>query len=88
MSNVLASFQNLATAKGTPPVGPDVNDQDTAEVVVIHPAIKIVKSPDTQNVPLAGTATFTLTVTNTGDVALTNVVVTDISAPRPDLRVW
>ena len=45
-SNVLASFQNLATAKGTPPVGPDVTDQDTAEVVVIHPAIQIVKSPD------------------------------------------
>ena len=83
MSNVLASFQNLATAKGTPPVGPDVNDQDTAEVVVIHPAIKIVKSPDTQTVRVGDTAAFTLAVTNTGDVALSNIVVGDAKCDAP-----
>jgi uncharacterized repeat protein (TIGR01451 family) len=42
-----------------------------------HPAIAIVKDPASQTVAVGGTATFTITVTNTGDVALSDVTVTD-----------
>jgi uncharacterized repeat protein (TIGR01451 family) len=49
---------------------------------VPHPAIAIVKNPKSQTVPRGGRATFTITVTNTGDVTLTNVHVTDPLAPN------
>ena len=54
---------------------------DTADVTVIHPAITIAKTPDSQSVQTGGTVNFTIKVTNTGDVTLTNVVVTDALAP-------
>jgi uncharacterized repeat protein (TIGR01451 family) len=70
-------------ATGTPPLGGDVSDDDDARVVirVPHPAIAIVKNPKSQVVSVSGTATFQITVTNTGDVTLTNVTVTDELAP-------
>jgi uncharacterized repeat protein (TIGR01451 family) len=71
------SFTNLASVIGTPPVGPDVSDSDIAPVTVIHPAIAIEKSPDGQSVTRGGTVSFTIKVTNTGDVDLTNVTVAD-----------
>jgi uncharacterized repeat protein (TIGR01451 family) len=48
---------------------------------VTHPAIQIVKDPKSQTVTKGNTATFTITVLNTGDVALTDVVVTDALSP-------
>ena len=47
----------------------------------INPKVLIEKTPDLQYVVLNGTATFTIKVTNTGDVALSNVSVTDTLAP-------
>src|SRR5438093_5718408 len=41
------------------------------------PAIAIVKNPKSQTVASGGTATFTITVTNSGTVTLTNVTVSD-----------
>jgi uncharacterized repeat protein (TIGR01451 family) len=86
LANVTASFTNVAVATGTPPVGPDVTASDTAAVTAVapatHPAITIVKNPNSQTVTSGGTATFTITVTNTGDVALTNVAVTDALSPN------
>ena len=81
LANVTADFTNSATATGTPPVGPDVTDTDTAAVDVIAPAITIEKTPDSQTFQTGGTATFTITVTNTGDVTLTDVTVADALAP-------
>ena len=44
---------------------------------VQHPSITIQKSPRSQTVALGGKATFHITVTNNGDVTLTNVNVSD-----------
>jgi len=46
------------------------------------PAIAIVKSPKSQTVARGGTATFTITVTNAGNVTLTDVVVADPLSPN------
>ncbi len=77
VNNVTANFTNTASVSGTPPVGPAVTDNDTADVVVISPAIQIVKTPASQTVAVGSDVNFTLTVTNPGDVELTSVVVTD-----------
>ena len=86
LANVTSSFTNVAVATGTPPVGPPVSAQDTAAVTAVapatHPAITIVKNPKSQTVTSGGTATFTITVTNTGDVTLTNVTVSDPLSPN------
>jgi uncharacterized repeat protein (TIGR01451 family) len=91
LNNVTAGFTNVATATGTPPSGPNVSASDSAPVTVTppfkppvapkptptHPAIDIVKDPKTQSIGVGGKATFTIKVTNTGDVTLTDVKVTD-----------
>ena len=45
------------------------------------PAITIVKDPSSQSIASGGTAKFTITVTNTGNVELTDVTVTDPLSP-------
>jgi uncharacterized repeat protein (TIGR01451 family) len=86
LANVTSSLTNVAVATGTPPVGPNVSAQDTAAVTAVapatHPAIAIVKNPKSQTVTSGGTANFTITVTNTGDVALTDVTVSDQLSPN------
>src|SRR5205823_958270 len=60
LANVTSGFTNLATATGTPPIGPDVSSQDTAGVTVVqpvtHPAISIVKDPNSTTVTAQDTA--------------------------------
>src|SRR5262249_52406827 len=95
LQNVAAGFTNVATASGTPPSGPNVTASDSAPVTVTaplapppapkptptHPAIDIVKDPKAQTIGQGGTATFKITVTNTGDVTLTDVTVSDPLSP-------
>jgi uncharacterized repeat protein (TIGR01451 family) len=81
MTTGATDFTNTANATATDPLGNPVTDNDTADVDVIDPAIDIQKTPDTQQVVAGGTATFDITVTNTGDVALDGVTVSDAVAP-------
>jgi uncharacterized repeat protein (TIGR01451 family) len=99
-AGVTAPFTNVATDTGTPPTGPDVSATDSAQVLVTTPpltppppptppkpgtpAIKIVKDPNVQTVAHGGTATFKITVTNTGAVTLHDVTVTDPKTPDCD----
>src|SRR5439155_160041 len=80
-ATVTTSFTNSATATGSPAAGPDVTATDTADVTVINPAITISKLPATRTILTGSTATFTIKVTNTGDVDLTNVTVNDAKTP-------
>lgn len=81
---VLASFVNVATATASYNGG-SVSQSDSGAVTVGAPAagsLDIQKMPDFQSVPFGGTATFQITVYNTGAVALNAVSVTDGQAPN------
>ncbi len=77
---------NLGTVTGRDPnTGATVTDDDPANYFGDAPAVNIVKfvngqdadSPTGPHVPAGSTLTFTYVVTNTGNVALANVAVTD-----------
>ncbi|MDH3499288.1 MAG: carboxypeptidase regulatory-like domain-containing protein [Acidimicrobiia bacterium] len=86
-SAVSADFTNSATVTGTDPLGGTVSDTDTALVDVIAPAVEINKTPDLQAVVQGGDANFTVEVANTGDVDLSNVIISDPGAPGCALNV-
>ncbi|HSO13445.1 MAG TPA: sortase, partial [Anaerolineales bacterium] len=72
------SVSNTADVSSTETCTGAADCTDTVSVpLTAVPAINIVKSPATQTVLSGGTASFTLAVTNTGNVTLTNVNVTD-----------
>jgi uncharacterized repeat protein (TIGR01451 family) len=57
-------------------------DSANATKLWAAPSIAIVKQPKSQTVASGGTATFTITVTNTGGVTLTNVTIVDTRSPN------
>ncbi len=84
VSNVTAGFTNVATVTGEGPGGQPVTDDDDAVVEVTAapaPGVEIQKTPDSQTATPGATVTFSITVTNTGNVALTDVAVSDPLAP-------
>jgi uncharacterized repeat protein (TIGR01451 family) len=90
LSNVTAGFTNTALVTATPPVGNVVTDSDTAVVSLVTPTIAIAKTPDSQQVRNGDAVTFTIRVTNTGNVDLTSISVDDPLVPActntlPDL---
>jgi uncharacterized repeat protein (TIGR01451 family) len=64
--------------------GDDANKHWVAAPPAPAPAIAIVKGPKQQSVTSGETAMFTITVTNTGNVTLTNVRVSDAATPGCD----
>ena len=55
----------------------DVIATDTWSVDLVHPGINIEKDADVDHSKVGDPIVYTITVTNTGDIALENVVVTD-----------
>ena len=87
LADVSADFTNIASVSGESAAGQIVTDEDAADVDVIGPAIEIEKTPDMQTVRITTDVTFTIIVTNTGDVTLENVTVTDAMAPQCDTNL-
>ena len=85
-SNVSSDFINQACVSGTGN-GTKVNDCDNSSVTVVvppNPAIDIRKQEegdDSRSVTSGSDVDFTIVVTNTGNVALNNVTVTDAAVP-------
>ena len=69
---------NTVTANGTDVISEiPLESVDTATVIVIHPAIQLVKSASASEVVAGSSVTYAFVVTNIGDDALTQVSVTD-----------
>lgn len=73
------TLTNTATATGTPPAGEPIEATDTVSVPADQvPGIDLAKRADRSSVDTAGEViTYTLTVTNTGNVTLAGVTVAD-----------
>lgn len=74
------SLDNTATATGTPPSGtPPVSPPSTVEIPVVStPGLTVAKTADRTQITAAGeTINYSFLVTNTGNVTLTGVTVTE-----------
>ncbi len=95
-------YENIGTAVGTPPSGPNATDSDPSHYYgqVLHADVKIKKYTNGQDadaapgptIPVGNAVQWTYTVTNIGEVALSNVQVTDnkgvaVSCPKTSLQV-
>lgn len=78
------TFVNTATAVGTDNEGNTDSAEASATVTFARPSIDIQKTPDTQTIDEGLTATFQIAVSNTGNVPLTNITVTDAATPSCD----
>ena len=87
-STITKDTVNTATVTGTDRLENEVGPASaTASVDVIAPAIDITKSVDKPDVAPGTQVTYTITVHNTGDVAVTNVAVADPTTPACDRTV-
>lgn len=77
VTTLSTSTLNTALVTGEDDEGNTASDTDTASVIVISPALSIVKTASPTALVVGDTVTYTYVVTNTGDVLLGSVVVSD-----------
>jgi choice-of-anchor A domain-containing protein len=95
---VAGQYKNIGTVTGNPPVSTPVSDNDPSHYFGADPAIVIKKytngeDADTETGPIVevgSTVNWTYVITNTGNVALTNVTLSDdqgvsVSCPKTEL---
>jgi len=72
-------IDNIGVATGTPPTGPDVTESDPLSVSLPQNAGLTIAKSQTSTGPYAvgGSISYSVVVTNTGSVTLTNVIVSD-----------
>ncbi|MCR8842103.1 GEVED domain-containing protein [Paenibacillus sp. SC116] len=75
-SGATSPFNNIATVTGSFD-SQTVQDSDDASLVVLQPDFLVSKAVDQTQANPGDTVNFTLTITNTGTLTLTNVVVSD-----------
>ena len=81
----IGQYENIASVTGTPPTGVDVTDSDPSHYFGVNAAIdieKLTNSEDADNlpgpyIPTGDPVSWEYLVTNTGNVELTGIVVTD-----------
>ncbi|MBM7679641.1 DUF7507 domain-containing protein, partial [Gracilibacillus alcaliphilus] len=78
---------NTATTTGETPEGITVDDEDDDEIPAVQtPDISLVKEADPEELVVGQGITYTFTVTNTGNVTLNNVQITDPLEGLSDIR--
>ncbi|MCK5762679.1 MAG: DUF11 domain-containing protein, partial [Clostridiales bacterium] len=71
-------FVNVATVIASPVGFPNILEvSDSWTTLLVHPEIDIVKTVDPTIVTVGEQVIYTITITNTGDIALQNITVTD-----------
>ena len=80
-----SGFENYVQARGKPPVGNDVWDEDTVMLPEITSSIKIVKTADITDIVPMQNVTYTIKVTNTGNLTQETVRVVDYLPPEMEL---
>jgi uncharacterized repeat protein (TIGR01451 family) len=71
------SFTNNALVGAVDPLGTTVSSAGAHTLAVLHPGIAVVKTASPTSAGFGTVVTYTYVITNTGDTALTNVVVDD-----------
>ena len=73
---VIGAYTNIGTVSANYETQ-TVTDSDASGYFGANPQISLLKTPDTQIVVEGETATFTIAVTNTGNIALANLTISD-----------
>jgi len=76
-SDAPGPIKNTATVTGTPAVGDNVTATDTVEVGVLYTSIKLEKTAAPTTAAPHQVVTYTFKITNTGNVDLTEVALSD-----------
>ncbi|WP_162799281.1 sortase [Nocardioides sp. 616] len=76
-ANAAGSIVNTAVATGDTPVGQEVESPEARESIGINTDIAVTKTIDEPDPAVGDTVTFTVTATNNGPAAATDVLITD-----------